>query len=153
MVPTPVFFLGELHKQRTLAGYCLWGHKESDTTERLTHTHTHTNIWVSNYLSSKLKCKRGYYDYVGHLHKPGLSCINGNHLIVLYGEDFLYLAAFVLYLGFQVALVVKNMLTMQETQEMWVQSLGQKNPLEEGTATHSSILAWRIPWTEEPGGL
>ena len=36
---------------------------------------------------------------------------------------------------------------------MWVQSLGQEDPLEEGTATHSSILAWRIPWTEEPGGL
>ena len=34
-----------------------------------------------------------------------------------------------------------------------VQSLGQKDPLEEGTATHSSILAWRIPWPEEPGGL
>ena len=34
---------------------------------------------------------------------------------------------------------------------MWVQSLGQKDPLEEGMATHSSILAWRIPWTEEPG--
>ena len=36
---------------------------------------------------------------------------------------------------------------------MQVQSLGQEDPLEEGTATHSSILAWRIPWTEEPGGL
>ena len=36
---------------------------------------------------------------------------------------------------------------------MRVQSLGQEDPLEEGTATHSSILAWRIPWTEEPGGL
>ena len=36
---------------------------------------------------------------------------------------------------------------------MQVQSLGQENPLEEGTATHSNILAWRIPWTEEPGGL
>ena len=34
-----------------------------------------------------------------------------------------------------------------------VQSLGQEDPLEEGMATHSSILAWRIPWTEEPGGL
>ena len=34
---------------------------------------------------------------------------------------------------------------------MWVQSLGLEDPLEEGTATHSSILAWRIPWTEEPG--
>ena len=36
---------------------------------------------------------------------------------------------------------------------MWVQSLGQEDPLEEGAATHSGILAWRIPWTEEPGGL
>ena len=35
---------------------------------------------------------------------------------------------------------------------MWVRSLGQEDPLEEGMATHSSILAWRIPWTEEPGG-
>ena len=42
---------------------------------------------------------------------------------------------------------------MQETQEMWVPSLGQEDALEEGLATHSSILAWRIPWTEEPGGL
>ena len=36
---------------------------------------------------------------------------------------------------------------------MWVQSLGQEDPLEKEMATHSSILAWRIPWTEEPGGL
>ena len=36
---------------------------------------------------------------------------------------------------------------------MWVQSLGWEDPLEEGMETHSSILAWRIPWTEEPGGL
>ena len=36
---------------------------------------------------------------------------------------------------------------------MWVQSLGQEDPLEEGMATHPSILAWRITWTEEPGGL
>ena len=37
--------------------------------------------------------------------------------------------------------------------EAWVQSLGQENPLEKEMATHSSILAWKIPWTEEPGGL
>ena len=37
-------------------------------------------------------------------------------------------------------------------QEMWVPSLGQEDPLEEEMATHSSILAWKIPWTEEPGG-
>ena len=42
---------------------------------------------------------------------------------------------------------------MQEMQESWVQSLGQEDPLEEGMTTHSSILAWKIPWTEEPGGL
>ena len=48
---------------------------------------------------------------------------------------------------------VKNSRMMQETQEIWVQSLGQEDPLEEEMATHSSILAWRIPWTEEPGRL
>ena len=48
---------------------------------------------------------------------------------------------------------VKNLPAMQETQETWVRFLGQKDPLEEGMATHSSILAWRIPWTEEPGQL
>ena len=42
---------------------------------------------------------------------------------------------------------------MQETKEMRVWSLGQEDPLEEGMATHSIVLAWRIPWTEEPGGL
>ena len=49
--------------------------------------------------------------------------------------------------------VVKNLPAMQEPQEAQVQSLGLEDPLEEGMATHSSILAWRIPWTEEPGGL
>ena len=42
---------------------------------------------------------------------------------------------------------------MQEMQKMWVQSLGQEDLLEKEMATHSSILAWEIPWTEEPGGL
>ena len=42
---------------------------------------------------------------------------------------------------------------MQEMQETWVWFLGQEDPLEEDIATHSSILAWRIPWTEEPGRL
>ena len=42
---------------------------------------------------------------------------------------------------------------MKETQETWVWSLGQEDPLEEEMETHSSILVWRIPWSEEPGGL
>ena len=45
---------------------------------------------------------------------------------------------------------VKSLPTMQET---WVQSLDQEDPLEKGMATHCSILAWKIPWIEEPGGL
>ena len=48
---------------------------------------------------------------------------------------------------------VKNSLAIQDTQETWVQSLDQEDPLEKQMATHSSILAWEIPWTEEPGGL
>ena len=53
----------------------------------------------------------------------------------------------------QVALVVKHSSANEEMREMLVQSLGQEDPLEEGVTTHSSIHAWRIPWTEEPGGL
>ena len=52
--------------------------------------------------------------------------------------------------GSWVAQMVKNLPAMRET---WVPSLGCEDPLEKGMATHSSILAWRIPRTEEPGGL
>ena len=48
------------------------------------------------------------------------------------------------------AQMVKNLPAMQET---WIQSLGHEDSLEKGMVTHSSILAWKIPWTEEPGGL
>ena len=48
---------------------------------------------------------------------------------------------------------LKSLLAVQEMQEAWVQSLGREDPLEEDMATHSSVLAWRIPWTEEPAGL
>ena len=53
-------------------------------------------------------------------------------------------------MGFPGGSVVKNLPAMQETR---VRSLGWEDPLEEGKATHSSTLAWRIPWTEEPGRL
>ena len=46
---------------------------------------------------------------------------------------------------------VKNLLA--NAGDAWIQSLGREDPLEKGMTTHSSILAWRIPWTEEPGGL
>ena len=55
-----------------------------------------------------------------------------------------------IYGASQVAPWLRLQLPMRET---WIQSLGQKDTLEKGEATHSSILIWRIPWTEEPGGL
>ena len=59
------------------------------------------------------------------------------------------MAEFSMCLGFPGGSAVKNLPAMQET---WVGFLGWKDPLEEGMATHSSILAWRIPWTEESHG-
>ena len=56
-------------------------------------------------------------------------------------------------MGFPGGSVVKNRLPMKETEEMQVPSLGREDPLEKGMATHSSTLAWEIPWTEGPGRL
>ena len=53
-------------------------------------------------------------------------------------------------MGFPGGLVIRNPPAKQET---WVQSLGQEYPLEKEMAIHSNILAWKIPWTEDPGGL
>ena len=55
--------------------------------------------------------------------------------------------------GKTTSLVVQMVKNLPETWETWVPSLGWEDPLEKEMATHSSILAWRIPWTEEPGGL
>ena len=60
---------------------------------------------------------------------------------------------FFLTVGFPCSSEVKNLPAMQKPQETQIQTLSGENPLEEGMATHSSIFAWRIPWTEEPGGL
>ena len=51
------------------------------------------------------------------------------------------------------SLVTQTVKNLPATQETWLQSLGQEDPLEKGMATHFSILAWRIPWMEEPGRL
>ena len=67
--------------------------------------------------------------------------MNTSHIVWIRGPP---------YTNILVAQMVKNLLAMQDTQ---VQSLDWGDPLEKGMATHSSILAWRIPWTEEPGRL
>ena len=56
-------------------------------------------------------------------------------------------------LPFEASLVAQRVKCLPAMQETWVRSLGQEDPLEKEMATHSSILAWGIPWTEEPGGL
>ena len=56
-------------------------------------------------------------------------------------------------LGFPGGSAVKNLPARQENQESWIQSLSREDPLEKEMATHSSILAWKILWTEKPGGL
>ena len=75
-----------------------------------------------------------------------------SHLFYFVDISPLYLFAFLYRYkrASQVAQMVKNLPVMQET---WVPSLDQEDPLEKGMATHSGILAWRIPWAGEPGGL
>ena len=72
------------------------------------------------------------------------------YIIGLYIEQCSNIVHLSTYKGFPGGSVVENLPVMQETQ---VLSLGWKEPLEKSMAAHSSILAWRIPWTEEPGGL
>ena len=57
------------------------------------------------------------------------------------------------FLALRASLVAQRLKCLPARWETWVQSLGQEDPLEKEMATHSSILAWRIPWMEEPGGL
>ena len=72
------------------------------------------------------------------------------------GGVFLVLCCYVKPLSFNaedVGFIQCRRCGFHPTQEMWVSSLGREDPLEEEMATHSSVLAWRIPWMEEPGGL
>ena len=84
------------------------------------------HIWSCWYIS-----RQSWFQLVSHPAQHFTWC-------TLHGEDF------------PIAQTVKNLPVMQETR---IQSLGQEDPLEKGMTTHSSIPAWRIPWTEEPGGL
>ena len=61
--------------------------------------------------------------------------------------------AFSIILNYLASLVAQTVKHLPATQETWVQSLGREDPLEEEMATHSSVLAWKIPWMEEPGRL
>ena len=97
-----------------------------------------------------LGCRRGL----------SLSCLSGengeNHRdsLPLSQQTWPHFLAPLAYTGLPRWLIGKeSACSMQETQETWLQSLDQKESLEEETATHSHILAWKIPWIEKPGGL
>ena len=70
-----------------------------------------------------------------------------------YSVPPLPLGPLVLHLSSLPSLMAQTVKNLPAMQENWVLSLGREDPLEKGMATHSSILAWRSPWTEEPGGL
>ena len=101
-----------------------------------THTHTHTHIFRYR---AEFIC---FYFNLKHTHL----CLHMHRYTYIWLLDYM----FCYIRSSLVVQLVKNPPAMQET---WVWSLGWEGPLEEGMATHSSILAWRIPWTEEPGGL
>ena len=74
--------------------------------------------------------------------------------IISYGKTWTKVLANTIYFpGFPCGSVVKNLSAKQETQMLWVRFLNHEDPLEKGMTTYSSVLAWRIPQTEEPGGL
>ena len=79
--------------------------------------------------------------------------LSSAHHINLNNVSTLYKKWNKIYFSFSNDSAVKNLPAMQETQETWVQPLVREYPLEKEMAIHSSILAWRIPWTEESGGL
>ena len=83
------------------------------------------------------------------------SFLNGLFFLSLSFKSFVYMCVYI-YIHthiFSSGSAIKNLPAMQELQETQVLSLGREDPLEKGMATHSSVLAWRIPCTEEPGGL
>ena len=119
---TPVLLPGKSHGQRSLVGYSPWGRKETR---------------LSDFTS--LSFRRHFLKYQFPSLYTMAPCSNPSSFLCCAG----------LFWASMAAQMVKNLPAMQETQ---VRSLGWEDPLEKGMATHSSILSWKIPWTEEPGG-
>ena len=115
--------------------YSPWGHKESDTTERLSLLLPHLEF--SSWTQFPHVCT-GFIPAETSRVSKNSTQLNSDTIYPEIEADSL------------VAQTVTNLPAMQET---WVRSLDREDPLEKKMATHSSILAWRIPRTEEPGGL
>ena len=170
--PTPIFLPGEFHGQRSLAGYNPWGHKESDTTERLSVRSI--SIWPSllTFRLSAAPRQASFSRLLLSSHKVEVSDHLCAHLVKFYFYFALYRSVTLLLSVFTskprvlelrrgqtvdlwthwaslVAELVEHPPAMRET---WVLSLAWEDPLETGMAIHSSILARRIPWTVESLG-
>ena len=137
--PTPAFLSRKSNGQRSLVGYSPWGRKRPDTTEACVHT-------LTNELTYKRKtdsqAERTKLRLLGEGWGDGMNRYTLLYLKWITNKDLLWASL--------VALRIKRLPAMQETR---VRSLGWEDPLEKEMATHSSTLAWRTPWTEEPGGL
>ena len=128
--PTLVFLPGEFLGQRSLVGYSPWGDTESDTTDWLT-------LSLLGFPGNSAG-KQSAWNTGAPVWIPVLGRSPGERIGYPLQCSWVSL----------VTQTVKNPPAMWET---WVRSLGWEDPLEKGMATHSSILAGRIPWTEEPG--
>ena len=89
---------------------------------------------------------------------PNLPCLHFLHFLLLNRHHSVRELCFAVFLtelreAHRASLVAQRLKRLPAKWEIWVRSLGRKDPLEKEMATHSSILAWRIPWTEEPGRL
>ena len=109
-----------------------------------TSTHSFQNLSIFN-LAWSIQLRENF-QYYPHPEKGIFEKLTANNNI-----KFTYLSVYNVF--FPGGSVVKNLSAMQEPQELQTQSLGREDPLEEGIATYSSILAWKIPWTEGPSGL
>ena len=128
------------------------------TLKSLLHNHSSKApiLWRSAFFTAQLSC---LYMITGKTIALSIGTFVGKVMSLLFNMLFRFIIVFLprnkhLLITWQqsslVSQTVKNLPAICET---WIQSLGQKDPLEKGMSTHSSIFAWRIPWTEKPGGL
>ena len=144
MAPHSILLPGKSHGRRSLVGCSPWGHKESDITSLSLFT---LMLWRRKWQPSPVFLpgeSQGWGSLVGcHL----WGCTESDTTEATQQQQQQQQGSRWASLVDQ---MVKNLPAMWE---MWVPSLGWEDPLEEGVATHSSILAWEIPWIVEPGGL
>ena len=153
--PTPVFFPGQPHGQRSLAGYSPWGQKELDTTERLTFFiftfreggDRGWDGWMAS--PTQWKCIWANPGRWWRTGKPIVIQSTGSQRVWL---DWVTDWTTLLSSSLGSPGGASGRVPVQETEEGGVWSRGREDPLEKEMTTHSSVLVWRIPWTEKPGG-